>query len=536
MSCKKLKLLKKSQNKKLEQLYNGARRIYNKTVFLINETQNLYETHSKCNKYDNFSWLDTNDHHRIHNPSYEGDISEKYNNFEWVKDNENIISLKKEESEISIVPERNTKESVFIGKLEARDLLVPDKVLNDDPELKNTPSVVREGAVFEAIKNFKSARSNIKAGNIRHFTLGYKKKKAIKSWTVSIRRNIDVLDCKRKKIENEIKRLKKYFNEDVREHLYNVLVSSCIEILRQKDTIDPFHMCVENLQKILTGSVNEGKLNDIIKDIMIMLAESWINKEKNRRKFKCFSSFTDGSIFETTEEIPEINNDSFIHFDGFDYYLLLPYTYTREVRKEGYVLATDPGVRTYQTVYCPDGFIIRIGEGAGYKLARIGSIVNKLTRDLNQKKGTRKSRKQVKRRILKLRKRMLCLQTELHNKTSNLLTKIGRIICLPDFGTKKMSKRGKKRKISRKVVRAMMALGHFKHKEQMKTKSVQNDCIILHTKEPYTTKQCGSCGFLGNNIGSDKIYNCKRCNLSIGRDDTSSRNNLMCNIRHDICV
>ena len=81
-----------------------------------------------------------------------------------------------------------------------------------------------------------------------------------------------------------------------------------------------------------------------------------------------------------------------------------------------------------------------------------------------------------------------------------------------------------------------MALSHYKHKGQMKTKSVQNDCVILHTKEPYTTQQCGVCGTLNKFIGANKIYNCKSCNLKIGRDDTSSRNNLLCNIRHAICV
>jgi putative transposase len=173
-----------------------------------------------------------------------------------------------------------------------------------------------------------------------------------------------------------------------------------------------------------------------------------------------------------------------------------------------------------------------MGEGAGYKLARIGAIINKKTRELSQKKVKgRKKKKKIKKQILRLRKRMLKLQTELHNKTSNLLTKIGRVICLPDFGVKKMVRRGSKRKISRKVVRAMMALGHYKNKEQMKTKSVQNNCKILHTKEPYTTQQCGCCGKI-NNVGSNKTYECKRCNLKIARDDTSARNNLMCNIRH----
>ena len=130
---------------------------------------------------------------------------------------------------------------------------------------------------------------------------------------------------------------------------------------------------------------------------------------------------------------------------------------------------------------------------------------------------------------------MLYLQTELHNKTSNLLTKIGHIICLPDFGVKKMVKKQNGRRINKKVVRAMMALGHYKNKTQMKNKSVDNNCKLLHTKEPYTSKQCGVCGAIDLKLGGKEIYSCKECGLKIGRDDTSARNNLMCNIRHLRC-
>lgn len=505
MLCRKLKLLRKPQNKKFDKIYNGARYIYNKTVFLLNETQDLYKI---PNKYSNYSWLDT-----------------------CIPRSE-INESQDEKNNILYPTIRNTSESVFLSKLEIRNLLVPEETLSNVSVLNETPSIVREGAVFEAIKNFKSAKTNIKKGNINHFTMSYKRKKDIKSWTISIRRSLSVIDCRKKKIEIVLKKYKKFFNN---ENIYNILFNSCIEILDQKNTIDPFYRCIEDLEKILVISASKDKINDIIKSIMILLADEWTNKDKNRRKFNIFPSFTDNTVYETSEEIPEITNDSFIHYDGFDYYLLLPYEYNEVNKKGEYVIATDPGVRIYQTIYCPDGFIIRIGEGAGYKLGRIGSIVNKLSRDLYQQKGNKKSRKKIKRKITRLRKRMLCLQTELHNKTSNLLTKISKIICLPDFGVKKICKKDK-RKIGKKVVRAMLALGHYKHKEQMKTKSVQNNCIILHTKEPYTTKQCGGCGSLENFIGKNEIYKCKSCKLVIGRDDTSSRNNLMCNIRHSIRV
>jgi len=55
--------------------------------------------------------------------------------------------------------------------------------------LLETPKVIRQQAVFEATKNFKSAMTNLSRKNISHFKLGFKsRKKQRQSWSLGIER------------------------------------------------------------------------------------------------------------------------------------------------------------------------------------------------------------------------------------------------------------------------------------------------------------------------------------------------------------
>lgn len=42
--------------------------------------------------------------------------------------------------------------------------------------------------------------------------------------------------------------------------------------------------------------------------------------------------------------------------------------------------------------------------------------------------------------------------------------------------------------------------------------------------EEYTTKTCGNCGTLENNIGDKKEWSCKNCKVSFDRDINGARN------------
>jgi len=87
-----------------------------------------------------------------------------------------------------------------LNKLRLRNQIVTEK---DNPFFDNkkwlleTPNAIREQAVFEACKNFKSAFSNRKAGNIEKFKMGFKTKRN-RCFTLGVKKYIGV-----KKVENE---------------------------------------------------------------------------------------------------------------------------------------------------------------------------------------------------------------------------------------------------------------------------------------------------------------------------------------------
>ena len=53
-----------------------------------------------------------------------------------------------------------------------------------------------------------------------------------------------------------------------------------------------------------------------------------------------------------------------------------------------------------------------------------------------------------------------------------------------------------------------------------------NSKILIITEE-YTSKTCGNCGVLDNNLGCKNTFNCKSCNVAIDRDTNGARNILL---------
>jgi putative transposase len=77
--------------------------------------------------------------------------------------------------------------NTFYSKQDLRNMIVPKQCCSRIPWILETPNAIREHAVFEASKNYKSALTNLKNGNIKSFSLGFKSKRNAK-WTIGIRK------------------------------------------------------------------------------------------------------------------------------------------------------------------------------------------------------------------------------------------------------------------------------------------------------------------------------------------------------------
>ena len=86
------------------------------------------------------------------------------------------------------------------------------------------------------------------------------------------------------------------------------------------------------------------------------------------------------------------------------------------------------------------------------------------------------------------------------------------------------------RNIRPTTVRSMLALSHYKFKKRLLEMGESNGCKIIICNEAYTSKTCGKCGNIKDNLGGSREYNCQRCGLIIDRDYNGARNIYLKNI------
>lgn len=207
------------------------------------------------------------------------------------------------------------------------------------------------------------------------------------------------------------------------------------------------------------------------------------------------------------------------------WYLCLPRT--KDVPKDNKnpyeSVFLDPGVRTFQTFYSPDGICGKIGDQYCNK------FIKPITENIDKLESARattvhwRTRRNLKNRLHLLRDKVKNRIKDLHWKTCNFLCSGFKTIFLPEFRSSEMIENTPGRVISKKTVRQMLELSHCEFRNKLtyfaKTKQVE---LVLVTEE-YTTKCCGNCGVI-NDVQASKVYNCSMCEYTMDRDLHGARN------------
>jgi transposase len=191
------------------------------------------------------------------------------------------------------------------------------------------------------------------------------------------------------------------------------------------------------------------------------------------------------------------------------------------------VASLDPGVRTFQTVYDPEGQVFELGLGRHENIQdaciKLDEIQSKSTR-VNHRK-----RYLLRLRAARLRRRIVYARNDMHFKIAKFLCERYQHIIIPIFKVQEMvcrNRTGKKRTIRSKTARRMLNLGHYRFRQILISKARLTNTTIHVVTEEYTSKACGNCGQL-NNIGGNKIYKCAICNAQLDRDFNGARNILL---------
>lgn len=219
---------------------------------------------------------------------------------------------------------------------------------------------------------------------------------------------------------------------------------------------------------------------------------------------------------------------SIIRTKGGSYYLLISYDKRNEFQNHKRdIVGLDPGVRTFQTFYglneCG-----KLGDKYSYRvLDKLHKRIDKM-QSVHDTLNVKHMKYKLRKRCNKLRTKVKNIVSDLHWKAASFLTKTYKVILLPTFNTKQMVERKlKKRKITKKVVRNMMALSHFTFKTKIKHLAKRYGSTVIECSEAYTSKTCGVCGNINNKLGSKDVYECSKCNSTIDRDMNGARNVLI---------
>lgn len=301
--------------------------------------------------------------------------------------------------------------------------------------LSDIPYDTRQLSVKEFVANAKSAFANLKAKNIKHFSLGYRSK---------------------------------------------------------RDKSQTFHLDDKAINKKL---------------ILFPKLQSEMLKSDSRKTLKSYFCSSGNK-----------SSDFRIQCDDGKYFILLPKIIDsksyKNLQQTGKTVALDPGVRTFQTFYSPEGICGKVNPtDKMYKIKCQIDNLNKLT-DLKNK---------LKNKIQKLRTKVKNQVTDLHWKFIKYLCMNFDTILLPKFQVKNMIKR-KGRKINKTTVKNMVGLNHFTFQTRLLYKARVLGCIVKIVDESYTSKTCGVDGYINFLLGSKEVFICPKCGLVIDRDLHASRN------------
>jgi putative transposase len=193
------------------------------------------------------------------------------------------------------------------------------------------------------------------------------------------------------------------------------------------------------------------------------------------------------------------------------------------------VIALDPGVRTFQTGYDPQGRLFEFGKGNIRRIERLCKHLDRLQATLAMPEMRAPRRYRLRRAAAQLRQRIRDLVDDVHRKTAHFLATSYDVVLLPVFESQRMVNKNQRVGLASKTARMMLTWAHYRFQQRLIQRGKRTGCEVRLVDEAFTSKTCGACGALHPGLQGAKLFVCPSCQHTIDRDANGARNILLRN-------
>jgi transposase len=193
---------------------------------------------------------------------------------------------------------------------------------------------------------------------------------------------------------------------------------------------------------------------------------------------------------------------------------------------QGRACAIDPGIRTMATCYDVSGLHGCTHWGGDHSYLKFVWISRKISRIQGRAMDPNtphRSRRNMRRLMARLRKRLNDLADEMHHIFARWLCANFETVLLPEFKTSGMRCR-KTRKIGKRSVKVLSCWSHYRFRQFLVHKAREFGTNVIICDEYLTSKTYGSCGSIDWKLGSAEVYRCAKCGYVADRDANAARN------------
>lgn len=264
-------------------------------------------------------------------------------------------------------------------------------------------------------------------------------------------------------------------------------------------------------------------------EMLCVLSKNW-----SKRRWFCK---TFAKPFNSAEPLPEVlHADSKLVRQRDRYYFCYPepiFTNSKcneplpiKLDSETKFISVDPGVRTFLTMYDPDGYTLEFGKDDIGRIIRLCYYLDQL-KSKQSKSQSHQQRHRIKKALGRMYRRIRNLVDDCHKKIIKFLLENYDVIIVPKCGTHQMCQR-RGRKITTQTVRKMMSWSYGRFRSRLLEKQQQylryKNVRVVGDSEAYTSKTCGHCGHIHQRLGSNKHFKCPNCGFEADRDVHAARN------------